>query len=436
MQRPAITTELGERTEYDARAVAQIQSEWLPPGTKGLPLGSEGLTLGAVGRSGRDALGGELPMPLLVLRESALAENIGAMAAFCERNGVLLAPHGKTTMAPQLFARQIDAGAWAMTAATPVHMQVYRRFGVQRILLANQLVELTAIEWLCAELKRFPEIEILCLVDSVEGVDRLETALARFNAPRALSALLEVGYRDGRGGVRDRLQAMAVADAVAASPHLELAGIECFEGLIDAGEINRTLERVDAQLDEVASVAEELIDAGRLPCEPLVSAGGSAYFDRVLARLGRLPGRLVLRSGCYVTQDGGFYARVSPLAGRGRGRPALRNALELWSAVVSRPEPELIIAGFGKRDAPYDQGLPSPTHWRHDGVDHSLPVQSELVGLNDQHARIRVPASCPVAPGDLMRCSVSHPCGAFDRWRMIPVVDDDAVIVDAVLTFF
>jgi D-serine deaminase-like pyridoxal phosphate-dependent protein len=195
-----------------------------------------------------------------------------------------------------------------------------------------------------------------------------------------------------------------------------MVGIECFEGLIDDGDIDLTLERVDAQLDELAAVAGELIGAGLLPSEPLVSAGGSAYFDRVQACLGGLPGRLILRSGCYVTQDGGFYARVSPLAGRSSGAPVLRNALE--------------------RDAPYDQGLPVPTHWRQDGVDRRMPAGAEVVALNDQHAHIRLPATCPVAAGDLMRFSVSHPCGAFDRWRAIPVLDDHDMIVDAVLTLF
>jgi D-serine deaminase-like pyridoxal phosphate-dependent protein len=61
--------------------------------------------------------------------------------------------------------------------------------------------------------------------------------------------------------------------------------------------------------------------------------------------------RVVLRSGCYLTHDDGLYARASPL-------PELRPALELWARVLSCPEPGLAIAGFGKRDAPYDIDLP------------------------------------------------------------------------------
>ena len=36
----------------------------------------------------------------------------------------------------------------------------------------------------------------------------------------------------------------------------------------------------------------------------------------------------------------------------------------------------------------------------------------------------------------LVGCGISHPCTAFDKWRLIPVVDDDYTVVDAVLTFF
>ena len=423
-------------TSYDAEAIAGIASKRLPAGTKGLPLESTGMTVGALAKSGIDALGGELPMPLLAIREAALAQNIAAMAAYCEHHGVLLAPHGKTSMAPQLFARQIDAGAWAITASTPSHLRVYRRFGIQRVLYANQLIEDGAVRWVCEEMRRDPAFELFCLVDSVAGVERLRASLAALEAPRPLPVLLEVGYRGGRTGVRDEAEARAVAGAAVAAPQLELVGLECYEGLMPAADGGSVLEAIDSWLAEVAALAAGLIESGLLPAEPLLSAGGSAYFDRVVAKLGPLPGRLVLRSGCYVTQDGGFYAETSPLAGRAEGEPLLRDALELWSVVLSRPEPGRAIAGFGKRDAPYDMGLPRPVARRTpDGIEGPLG-DATVVSLNDQHAHLELPTSSEVEVGDLLRCAVSHPCGAFERWRAIPLLDGDDRIVDAVVTYF
>ena len=86
----------------------------------------------------------------------------------------------------------------------------------------------------------------------------------------------------------------------------------------------------------------------------------SSYFGRVVARLGPdrfgFPVQTVLRSGRYLTQDHGICRRTSPFDGRGTPTgPRLQPALELFASVLSRPEPTLVIEGFGRRDAPIDQ---------------------------------------------------------------------------------
>lgn len=423
-------------TSYDAAAVRQLYEERIPIGTKGIPVAFEGATLGELAASGVCVAEEDASTPALVLYAEDVLHNIETMADYCREQGALLAPHGKTTMAPQIFARQIDAGAWAMTAATPTQCRLYRRFGVQRILLANQLVSAAAIRWLCAELRADSDFELFCLVDSAQGAAQLDAQLGRFGAPRQIRVFAEIGYAGGRTGVRDDSGLAACVDATNAATHLDLVGIECFEGLFAASETDASLEHVDAYLDAVVAGFVASVEKGALPPEPLVSAGGSAFFDRVVAKLGSLPARLVLRSGCYVTQDGGFYQKVSPLAGRGEGGSRLRNAIELWSAVLSRPERDYAIVDFGRRDAPFDQGMPIPTHWRNaDGVKAPLPG-GEVIRLSDQHAHVRLPERAPCEVGDLLCFSISHPCGAFDRWRVIPMIDRELAVVDAIFTFF
>jgi D-serine deaminase-like pyridoxal phosphate-dependent protein len=39
------------------------------------------------------------------------------------------------------------------------------------------------------------------------------------------------------------------------------------------------------------------------------------------------------------------------------------------------------------------------------------------------------------AVGDIVACGISHPCTAFDKWQLIPVVEDEHV-VDLIRTFF
>ena len=422
-------------TSIDRDAVGALYGTALGAGTKGLPLTADGLTLADVAGSGWNVLRDGLPMPLMVLSERALANNLAAMADYCVRHGVALCPHGKTTMAPQLFTRQIEAGAWGMTAATPTHLRLYRRFGIQRVLYANELVEPAAIRWLAGELERSPEFELYCLVDSVAGVELLDAGLA--GAGRRIGALLEVGYAGGRGGVRDRDQARRVAAAVDGSRALELAGIECFEGLLSGGDAT-TLARVDEFLASVREVCAELREHTSLRAAPevLVSAGGSSYFDRVVATFADEGVGLVLRSGCYLTQDGGYYAEVSPLAGRRAGPSVLEDAIEIWAAVLSRPEPGRLICGMGRRDAPEDKGLPVPRRALIAGEGPVALHRASVAALNDQHAHLRVDPASPLAPGDLVGFAISHPCTAFDRWRVIPVVDERYTIRDAVLTFF
>jgi D-serine dehydratase len=355
----------------------------------------------------------DVPLPLLVLRESALAHNLHLMQGWCDENRLSLAPHGKTTMAPALIRRQLDAGAWAITAATVQQLAVMRELGAPRVLLANQVVGAPEIAWLERERAG---VEVLCLVDSLAGVAALDAGV---RAP--LAVLVELGQ--SRAGCRTDEEALAVADAVAASERLVLAGVEGYEGTLGADREPATLAAVDAFLDRLRAFAETLDARGAFAGrdEVVVTAGGSLFFDRVAERLRpslSVPARVVVRAGSYVTHDDGLYAAATPMR-------ELRPALELWARVLSCPEPGLAIAGFGKRDAPYDLGLP---------VVHGHP-RVHVEALNDQHAFLRDPDG-ELAVGDVLVCGISHPCTAFDKWPTIAVIDDDDMVVGAVQTRF
>lgn len=377
-----------------------------------------------------------LTMPLMVLREDHLAHNIAAMASYCAAAGVRLSPHGKTTMAPQLFARQLEAGAWAITAANITEVQIYREFGVPRVLLANELTDRAGAEWLAAEMAADPGFECYVYADSLDGVRLLEAgADAR---ARPLPVLLELGQPGGRAGCRTIADALAVASAVAAAPGLRLAGVSGYEGSIGH-------DREPATVEAVAGFCRELRTlAGMLPPAEggyLVSAGGSSYFDVVVAELTADNGSgptppVVLRSGAYVTHDHGFYARMTPSEQPGGAGPQLRPALELWARVLSAPEPGLAIADAGRRDSSFDQGMPIPLRVRRPDGQECDASALRVTQLDDQHAYLRLPAGFELRPADLVCLGISHPCTAFDKWQLIPVVDEDYRIVDVIRTFF
>jgi len=384
----------------------------------------------------------ELAMPVMVLREADLAHNIAAMASYCAKAGVRLAPHGKTTMAPQLFARQLEAGAWGICAANISQVRVYREYGVPRVLVANELTDRAAAGWLAAEMAADPGFDCYVYADSLDGVGLLEDGL-RSGSARPLPVLVELGQPGGRAGCRSIPEALAVAAAVAASPALRLAGVAGYEGCIGH-------DREPATLAAMAGFCRELRAlAGLLPPVPagqddyLVTVGGSAFFDVVVDELTAENGSgpappVVLRSGAYVSHDHGFYARLSPgvqPGGAGRG-PALRPALEVWTRVLSAPEPGLAIADAGRREAPVDQGMPVPLRIRRPDGQASDATGMRVAKLDDEHAYLRVPPGDPLRPGDLVGLGISHPCTAFDKWQLIPVVDEEYRIVDVVRTFF
>lgn len=403
--------------------------------TKGLPTVDEPIPLAEVAEQGW-SLEDLLP-PVLVLRESALAHNVALMAEYCLDHGVELAPHGKTTMAPQLWRRQLDAGAWGITAATVAQARMMLAAGVPRVLIANEVTDRTAVGWIATQL-RDRGVDIVCSVDSPRGVELLAAGIE--GVPRPLPVLVELGHPGGRTGSRTEDQALEVARLVTKTPQLVLAGATGYEGTICHGRTPACLEEVGVFLDRLGELTSRLRTDGLVETdEAWVSAGGSAFFDLVVERLGPSGGvadRVLLRSGSYVAHDAGMNERMSPFAHLEPGR-RFHPAIEAWGAVLSRPEPELAILGFGRRDVPFDQDLPTPFTLRRRSGER-LDVAGDLVveRLNDQHAYCRIPAEVSIEPGDLVGCGLSHPCTAFDKWRVIPVLDDDDHVIDAVATYF
>lgn len=185
--------------------------------------------------------------------------------------------------------------------------------------------------------------------------------------------------------------------------------------------------------------------------EVLLTAGGSTFYDLVperFARAGvRRPFKVLTRSGCYLTHDSGEYKdRFQQLRKRtpsidDLGQP-LMAALEVWTYVQSRPEPTKAILTAGKRDISFDSRLPQPLKWLRpvagaSAADiHPIGEGHLVTGLNDQHCHLAVPADSPLKVGDMVALGISHPCTTFDKWQVIPVVDDGYNVISAVRTFF
>jgi D-serine dehydratase len=428
-----------------ALRLAPVLDMRLAPGTRGLPAGAGNLRVRDIASQGWNVLREDLTFPVAVLKSAALAHNISTMHGYFQRAAMELAPHGKTTMCPQLFERQLDNGAWGITVATISQLQLCHAMGVRRVLLANELVgkaELALFASLCAQA---PDHEYLVLIDSAAGATQLAAAMAATRTTARAKVLLEVGMPRGRCGVRDPAACLGLARHIASLPNLELAGIEGYEGLIVTADAGEDVARVNQFLDTVLEIyrAIRAQDLFANPARVIVSAGGSVYYD-LFARFARENAAnnlvFVARSGCYITCDAAFYQRaqerVSQRAAAGSA-PSLIPALEIWARVLSVPEAGLAVVGLGKRDCSHDIDPPLSRWWYSAArmrAPEPLPTLPVL-RLNDQHALLDV-GETAFEVGDLVGFGISHPCTTFDKWSLLMEVDDDYNVLGGLKTFF
>ncbi|MFD6171393.1 amino acid deaminase [Streptomyces coeruleorubidus] len=419
-----------------AESLARLADERVDHRFKGLPPDADGLTVGELAAQRRNLFTGGFATPVLALSAERLEHNLRLMETYADRHGLAFAPHGKTSMAPQLFQQQIEHGAWGITLAVPHQVRVARAFGTRRVFLANELVDAAALRWVSAELDADPEFRFVCYVDSVRGVELMDAALGETRRP--LDVVVELAAGEGaRTGVRTETECAAVADAVAGTRTLRLVGVAGYEGEVPKADP----ERVTAWLRRLVALAADFDKAGRFKDvdEIVVSAGGSAWFDAVADVFAEIPGLSLpvlklLRSGAYVSHDDGHYRKLTPF-NRVPEEGALEPAFRLWTQVVSRPCAEQAFVNAGKRDAAYDLDLPFAQVIRRDGVERPATGVS-VTALSDQHAWLSTTPEADLEVGDWVGLGLSHPCTSFDKWPLIPVAEADGTVVDYVRTFF
>ncbi|WP_250433633.1 amino acid deaminase [Caballeronia sp. ATUFL_F2_KS9A] len=422
--------------------VTNYQNATIDPFGKGLGMvPGTGIQLNDASRLQWNLLEEDVSLPAAVLYSDRIEHNLKWMQDFVGEYGVKLAPHGKTTMAPQLFRRQLDTGAWGITLATAHQVRAAYRGGVHRVLMANQLVGKRNMGMI-AELLTDASFEFFCLVDSADGVDQLGEFFS--SVRKKLNVLIELGVPGGRTGVRDDAQRDAVLAAIARwNGTIELAGIELYEGVL------QDETKVREFLKSAVDVTRKLIGEGKIARKPAILSGaGSAWYDVVADEFAKANSdaiEVVLRPGCYLTHDVGIYKKAqneifarNPIAKKmGQG---LKPALQLWAYVQSIPEPDRAIIGLGKRDSAFDAGMPEPAKHYRPGNEAPRDVSPdegwETFGLMDQHAYLRIKPGDDVKVGDMIAFDISHPCLTFDKWRQILVVDPKYRVTEVIETFF
>ncbi|THA24762.1 amino acid deaminase [Streptomyces sp. RKND-216] len=409
---------------------------------KGLPPDADGRTVGELSAERRNLFTDGFTTPVLALSAEDVEHNVRQLELFSARHGLAFAPHGKTSMAPQLFDRQLAHGAWGITVAVPHQARVCRAYGVQRVFLANELVDAAALRWVAAEMSADPGFQLVAYVDSVRGAELMDAALRDAGATRPLDVVIELAAGDeARTGVRTQEGCAEVARAVGGATTLRLTGVAGYEGEVPDADG----DRVRGWLRRLVALAADLDQAGAFGAdveEIVVSAGGSAWFDAVadvfadVPKLSR-PVLKLLRSGAYVSHDDRHYRELTPF-NRVPEEGELRAAFTLWAQVVSRPNERQAFLNAGKRDAAHDLHLPVPRVVRSARDGSMRPAEGiEVTKLSDQHAWLETTDEAgDLEVGDWVGLGMSHPCTIFDKWQLIPLVAVDGAVTSYVRTFF
>jgi D-serine deaminase-like pyridoxal phosphate-dependent protein len=359
-------------------------------------------------------------LPQLRLKLSALEHNIALMMAWCGDGGVQLCPHIKTTMTRPVVERQLAAGAWGVTVATVRQAGIALDWGARRIVIANEVTYRPDLALMRRWLDETPGLELYVFVDSMAGLGLAGAVMA--GAAQPLRVLIDVGVEEGRTGIRQPAAAQEIGSQARTLHGMLLAGVTGYEGIGPNRRDPSTLADIDAHCCKTIEVFRALAPLFQVEL-PVLSMGGSAFPDRVvqaLAECSELPDAPpmlpVLRSGCYVTHDHGTYDHVSPL-------PGLRPALTVRAVVLSAPEPGRIVIGAGKRELPYDAGLPVLLSARDPQGALRPSARGTATRVYDHH--LVLTDACGLSVGDEVDLGISHPCSAFDRWPDIAVTDDE-----------
>jgi D-serine deaminase-like pyridoxal phosphate-dependent protein len=322
-------------------------------------------------------------------------QNIDTMAAWASDHAKIR-PHAKAHKSPEIARLQVEAGALGVTCATVWEAVAMLSAGLDGILVANQIVTPWKLDVL-AGLSRDHDVTVA--LDSRDGADALSAAAGR--AGVEIGAVVEVDIGMGRGGVRSRVEARALAIHASKLSGVRVCGVAGWEGhvALDRDRAARSAAAAMA-VSALVACADELRDAGI--AVDIVSAGGTNTYDLT----GCDPRITEIEAGSYVLMDTS-YAAFSP---------AFRPALSILGTVISRHDRRVILDCGTKAQAVMLE--PPRTH---DG-------SATAVEVHEEHALVDVTGRCAPSIGDRVELVVSYCSGTVSLNDAYHVVEDDQVV--------
>ncbi|MBV8613057.1 MAG: DSD1 family PLP-dependent enzyme [Acetobacteraceae bacterium] len=347
----------------------------------------------------------EIDTPALVIDLDAFEANLDRMAALLAPTGTRLRAHAKTHKSPVIARLQMARGAVGQCVQKVAEAEALAWGGVSDILLSNEVVGRAKLARLVA-LARIARVAVC--VDDARQVEAVEVAAA--DAGLRLTVLVEIDVGAGRCGVSPGPDAVALAQRVAASPHLVFGGLQAYHG---SAQHKRTLEGrralIEAAVEATRRTVEQLRQQG-LDC-PIVGGAGTGSFE-LEAGSGVFT---EIQAGSYVFMDAD-YARNLDAAGQPVS--TFRHALFVLSTVMSTARPGVAVLDAGLKALAVDSGL--PLVWERPGLRY--------VSASDEHGKLQVaPESGAPGLGEKLRLVPGHCDPTVDRYDWYVGVRDGRV---------
>ncbi len=332
----------------------------------------------------------EVDTPALLLDLDAFEHNLDRMAALLAPTGARLRAHAKTHKSPVIAHMQMARGAVGQCVQKVAEAEALAWGGVPDILVSNEVVGPRKLARLAA-LSRIARVAVCA--DDPAGVAAL--AAAAQDAAVRLTVLVEIDVGAARCGVPPGPAAVALAETIAASPHLRFGGIQAYHGsaqhIRDPGERAATIA---AAADGTRRTVEQLRQRG-LDCA-VVGGAGTGSFEHEAA------------SGVFTEIQAGSYAFMdADYARNGGGASAgFRHALFVLATVMSATRPGLAVLDAGHKAVAIDSGL--PLAWNHPAIRYT--------GASDEHGKLEWdPAAPGPRLGETLRLVPGHCDPTVDR---------------------
>ena len=348
----------------------------------------------------------ETPVALVDLARARA--NAAKVAAYTARHGLAWRPHVKTHKSLALARLQLEAGARALTVATPHEAEVMARV-CDDLLLAYPPLGTRKLERLMA----LPEhVSLTVALDSDEALLGLGRA-ARV-AGRTVGVLVEVDVGLGRTGVQNAGEAARLASAAREAERLEYRGVMFYPGHIRT-HVSGQRQAIEALADRLESCCAALTEADLAP--EVVSGGSSPtlWHSHHLSRLTEVRAGTVIYNDLDMTAMG--------VAGEHEC------AYSILATVVSTAVPGRAVVDAGSK------ALSKELHDKAGAGYAALDGRPEVrvVALSEEHGVLNI-ADSDWRPrvGELVRLLPNHVCVSVnlqdrviahegDHWETWPI---------------